>query len=45
MIIDIESMVIKRANIKTDIVKMKTDIIKIKGNQVSTIPDTLKIET
>ena len=41
MIIEIESMEIKRAEIKTDIIKMKTDIIKMKGNQGNTTPDTL----
>ena len=42
MIIEIESMEIKRAEIKTDIIKMKTDM---KGNQGNTTPDTPKIET
>ena len=45
MIIEIESIKIKRTKMKTDIIKMKTDIIKMKSNQVSTIPDILHIET
>ena len=45
MIIEIESMKIKRTKMKTDIIKMKTDIIKMESNQVSTIPDMLNIET
>ena len=45
MIIEIESIKLKRTKMKTDIIKMKTDIIKMKSNQVSTIPDILHIET